>query len=520
MGDTPQLDETCRVFGAIEPSGSLMRFVVGEDSAPRVMDPDQIRSELGDPFATLLLLNGQFPRSGAEVFAELSAATTDGDPLRSQTSFLLGEGGQVSGDDIQSTNRGLRFLVSTGGEEGPDVVVSASHPSVGLVELMAWDRSKGGFNYYRTLGDEGQWVWAGNSRHALSAPTKGKGPFESHPSGNVLMKELRFPWVNWHSFAANIFEDAFPNGDERRTHPWFVNRRGADICEETVAKPSIRRWTKVRLDSAFGTDGKIEDPARIMEQVLTSPTVNLITSKTESAAASARGAVDLPQTFFIDSEAFTEVLGLDPPPPFAVSPGLYSSNLGRFEFVLTDGGGFRRAGDTHFAFVVPERAFEDNELLRQVIDRKLLIPRLAAALLTVDFPNPVFSAKRASLMQHVPDTATVTGEGSTFSEQMATNIVNAAPGTPEGSAEKAFAELWSAGEGWPAAFNERLQSYYASVLERLQTQEGYDDCVRLAESRRNRVRGMPIFESRLLFPETNAPPAELSMRPDGTVAES
>ena len=54
---------------------------------------------------------------------------------------------------------------------------------------------------------------------------------------------------------------------------------------------------------------------------------------------------------------------------------------------------------------------------------------------------------------------------------------------------------------------------------RLLSQHGFDDYCRLAESRRQRVRTMPIAESPLLFPTTNILPTDLAMRADGTIEE-
>jgi hypothetical protein len=101
-------------------------------------------------------------------------------------------------------------------------------------------------------------------------------------------------------------------------------------------------------------------------------------------------------------------------------------------------------------------------------------------------------------------------------------IAAAAPGTPEGSPEREFAERWSRGsdpDQGMASFGAELSAYYAAVTERLRTQGGYDDYVRLAESRRARVATMPIFESPLLFARTDVPPRVRAMRADGTVVE-
>lgn len=523
MAKVDESDTSCSVFASMsdaEPA-TLVRFVVGDSRTPTVVPQDQIAPTFGDPFAQLLLAEGRFPGSADELLELLDEAVGPGNNLgrQSQQSFVLGEGSQlpVSDDgDIGSTNRGMRFLVARGtAPQGPDVIISASHPSRGLVEVMAWDAERTGFNFYRNVDDGDSWVFAGNSADALRMRTTGKGPFESHPSGNLLMKELKFPWVHWHSFRANIFESAFSRDDERRRHPWFTERQGAEVCETAVVMPSVRRWTKARLQAAIADDGTVGDPRCILGQVLTTPTVNLVSSSRETATID-EGNIDLPPTFFVDADNL-ELVGLPGPPPFIAVDTTYAAAVDTFEFMLRDGDGFEQPGDTHFAFVVPERAFEDTELLSQALERGVVTPRLAAALLMVDFPNPVFSPRRAALLEHVPAKATTTDGGAAFEAAMAAKITEAAASAGAGGPEREFAELWDSGDDWPNAFGAQLNAYYTAVSGRLATLDGVMDITRLAESRRNKVRQMPIFETRLLFAETNIGDEDLAMAADATV---
>jgi hypothetical protein len=519
--------ESCRVFSELAASAgpnTLVRFVVGEDHQSTTLGPNEIALELGDPFATLLLAKGIFPQTAEGVFEALDQAIGAGDVLgkESQRSFILGEGSQIPFSDAPALNRAFRFVVTRGSApEGPDLIVSAFFPDqADDVELMAWDRTSGGFNFYRSLGTEGGWVFAGNSRRALADPTQGKGPFESHKSGNFLMKELRAPWINWHSPDANILPTAFAGDDRRRNHPWFTQKepQGALVCEAAVARPSISRWVKARFDGLTAGGGAIEHPVRIMQQILDTPTANLITSHTESEHATSAKSVDLPQTFFVDSEALTEILGLRAPPNFTVAGSVYAAALQTFAVKLTDNQGFERRGDTHFAFVVPERAFEDQEVLRAAMRVGLVSERLAASLLMTDFSNPIFSERRTSLLKHVPANAQLSAGPSSFSGDFADAILAAAQGSPDGSPEREFAERWNVRESFKDAFNALLGAYYSAVTARLATQEGFNDYFQLAESRRQKIREMPIFESPLLFAETNIPLAGRAMRPDGTVA--
>jgi hypothetical protein len=524
------VDTSCAAFRRLPPEAlrpdTLHRFVVGEDTALRIPTAAESAAELGDSFASLLLLRGVFPRTAGQVLEQLDRATADGDPLRTGFIFLLGEGSQIPmSAATAAVQRRLRFVVARGvGNEGADVLVSAFHPDEGDVELMAWDHQHGGFNFYQSIEATTAWVFAGNSRHAISDPTQGKGPFESHLSGTFVMKELRFPWLHWHSKAANILPSVLPKDPPLVGHPWVTakNPQGADICEIAVAKPGIIRWTKARFERLLADGGLLQDPRRILTQVLGTLTVNLITTGTESRAVVAGDPLVLPQTFFVDSEGLTEVLELPAPPAFAVDGRSYLQNLTSFRTRLDDGEGFTRPGDTHFAFAVPERAFEDQEVLRAAMRVGLLTRRLAACLLMTDFPNPIFSPRRAALLAHVPATARITNGASDFSDAFGDAISAAAPGTAAGSPEREFAARWARGsepdEGM-ASFGAELSAYYAAVTGRLRTQAGYDDYVRLAESRRARVRTMPIFESPLLLPRSDVPPRERAMRADGSVVE-
>lgn len=504
-------DETCAALNRVRQpldGATVHRFLVGSDPGPVALDDTEAAAQLGDPLATLLFLRGVFPQTGAELVDALRDAAGDGDPLAQHATFVLAEGGHILFAESASLDRGLRFVVAVGEASKPDVIISTPGPDVAFIEAMGWDRAAGGFNYYRTV--RGAWVFAGNSRHALTGPTAGKGPFESHVTGNLVMKELRFPWINWHSPRNLILGTIFDAPDPLPRHPWFAEKQSADVFEKSVARPSISRWNKARMAT------RAEPAARVLEQVVVSRTVNLISSSTLSRLAlSAKEPVRLPQTFFVDSEALTEVLGLEPPPAVNVDPELYRSTLERFDFRLRGSGGFSRLGDTSFAFVVPERAFEDTSAMREAIKAGLISERLAACLLMVDFPNPVFSARRASLLAHaaedVPDGA--------FSQATADAILTAAEGAPDGSAEREFAARWAAGESFKVAFDELLSAYYATLRPLAATQAGFDDYTRLAESRRARVRAMPIFENPLLFAETNLPAEQLQMRSDGTVGK-
>src|SRR6266545_105656 len=238
-------DETCMAFDSVAPfnPNTLHRFIVGADPAPRAMSLAEVKA-LGDPFASLLLARGIVPRSGEEVLAKIKAAVPANSPLKQHSSFILGEGSQLASTvESAAVDRTLRFVITVGtGPNGPDLMLSVPDPNQpNLIELMAWDRKVGGFNYYRSTGDGAMWMFAGNSRDALRDA--------SHRSGAPVMKELKTPWINWHSPAANIPDTAFAANDPRRTHDWFKNKEpgGGLTFEFEAARPAMTRWAKARF---------------------------------------------------------------------------------------------------------------------------------------------------------------------------------------------------------------------------------------------------------------------------------
>ena len=72
--------------------------------------------------------------------------------------------------------------------------------------------------------------------------------------------------------------------------------------------------------------------------------------------------------------------------------------LDRFEIRLNN-----VRGDTNFAWFGPEPSLIDNDLADQLLRTGIVTPHFLAAVLAVDLENPVFSEKRAALLQYVPN---------------------------------------------------------------------------------------------------------------------
>ncbi len=493
---------------------SLVRFVVGSGDEPVPLDPSEI-ARLGDPLARHLFSNSVFPTTAEGVLDALG----NGDPLSSQSSFVVGEGSQlppgVDGAGIRA------FLVTRGeGEDGPDIILSAlGRPDNEFVEVLAWDTTAGGFNYYTT--DRGApWVLAGNSADAFREGSAGFGPFESHPSGNVIMKELRRPWVHWQSRDASVRVAALP--PKIASHRWFTQKKGAETFETQAVMPAIKRWNRVRLNE-MSASGSVASVPLLLRSFLGTPTVNLVSSLTDAESVLDEAAprdFTFPGAFLADTECLSGVLGLAAPTneQRTVSGAAYREVLVSHSVTLRLDDGtpiLDPPSDTHFVFVVPERAFEDIDIVRGAVERGLVSKRLAACLLMVDFPNPVFSPRRESLLAHLPETAPT----SDLSGTIANAILDSDKSAEEGTPEREFKDFFEVGDEWPTRFDEILREYYAAATAALETPDRLDALFRLAESRRAAARALPIMESPLLFarPETPISPG-LRMERNGSIA--
>lgn len=501
---------TCPMLQDVDGSpDSLHRFVIGTDETPQELEKQQI-DELGDDLAQLGFAKGTFPRSAGEVLELLK--TEPSGRLAKQGSFCVSEEGQMAEQDAEP--RFVVILSSAEAQDGPDVFVSAAHPTTAsVVEVMVWDHDRTGFNYYQRASS-GPWVLAGNSADAFGLGAR-QGPFESHPSGNVIMKELRLPWVHWNSFAATIRSDVV--AQQIRTNPWFFEADGAEALEGSVMA-SIRRWTSARLDAGITI-------RQVIEPILRPTTVNLVSSKLESKGilAGAEDDFDIPHAFFMDSETLNGVLDLPAPDPaaFRLKSDAYRATLERHQVALRSDGTAQGTpltpvpSDTHFAFVVPERAFEDITMVRLAISRGLITKRLAACLLMVDFPNPVFSERRAGLLDHVPGGPATSDVSDTVVEAILASPASTQKGTPE----REFRDLWEQGEDWPTECAARLKTYTEGLIAEQAKPDRANKLFALAEQRRDRVRDMPIAERPTLFATPGQPPAtNVSAHPDGKIS--
>jgi hypothetical protein len=525
----PPTETAGPVLEAAGPAGApvaatpvLFQFLHGQDAAPKAMTPDEI-ADLGDAFTQHVLpLDGaQIPLTLQELVTAIESATAPSFPLRNM--FMVDEGAIPHGaDPAFELNTRLVFTWSTSDADPPDILVStvaiAGDPR-SLLQLIAWSEKDRAFHYFER--NNGAWGWAGNSFHALAAPTRGQGPFDSHINGSLVMKELKAPWSHWHSADSHIPRSLFGPDTEFNTDPLFQQLDGAESLEGVV-RTGIGRWTNGRFARHL-TGATLTGLPDYLRQLLWCTSINLVSS-TKSFHDPSVARFDLPSTFFFDADAL-DFLVAELDPAADVLPGqrltvdaqLYRTAATNAALHVLDDEQppHQVAGDTNFAFLVPERAAEDQVVVRELVSHEVLSARLGLCLLLVDFCNPVFSPRRAALLRHIPASVAAGAHGAALDTALIGAVGTPAP--QQDSPEAELLDLWNSADLLQRT-GTMLGNYNAAVNQRLQSPDGVADLLRLADSRRQVLTARSLFEFHATL-ATGAAPPHLAMAPDGTVIE-
>jgi hypothetical protein len=508
-------------------AGRTYRFVLGRDPAPVLLEAAEGRERLHDLFAQLVLFSGgTLPMTARALVAQLDALNENAAGLPRQRSFMVADGGQIpwtaETDDLR---RQFRFVITRQGATAgqPDLIVSTGteleSESI-FLQVVGWDAISGAFQFYERR--HGAWVWAGSSWDALEDDARGQGPFDSHVNGALNMKELKQPWMHWHSMAAQIRDRALKPGDPLLAEPLWTDRQGAELFEIDVARPGIRRWTAARSERSIA-GGRLTRLPTFMRQVLETTTINLVSSPESFASLGSVSKVRLPVTFFVAADALFDVIGLGPDVQIPTVPSeVYREVVRRFDVHLQERT-HRVSGDGHFVFAVPEPAFEDVVVLELLVDKGVLSRRLAASLLMVDFTNPVFSAQRAALMAYVPASAAV-DDPDAFEADYVGAVERSPRANVAGSPEHEFLAHWAladAGQGWRAVFERRIEEFFVALTPALVTADGFSPLFELADSRRREFRQRKLAEFSLTLPFSTIPPNApfLALTPAGRVVQ-
>ncbi|CAE6513058.1 unnamed protein product [Rhizoctonia solani] len=454
--------------------------------------------------------------------------------------------------------------------------------------------------YVRRREPEGEWVFMGDSRQAFDPRTRNQGPFLGHIGGALIMKELRVPWPHWFDLS-NIDEfqrslGSTPTNGSRTDEPTAVdgdlgaqesilaeggsradrsnllhdslfggNRAFSLLASgraetlEGVITSSVWRWYLSRFALDFLNEVNRPHPVvaipvkQWIEHILLNRSMNITSSATPSALVSrGRDIVALPITFFYNMNALHPLLpGAGGIIGINVDQHLYKKAVGKLglsiyrEAETNDGSWSRKIAlqntEGPFAFPIIEPGVEDYQAVRVLLSSKpqLLPPKAIAAMLMVDFCNPIYSSRRENLLQYVPDVANYDEAKGRYDvlERFVANVRGSGRANNTGSPEQEVLQLLDISDNdYHTNFSARVDRYLDNVRDRLVKKtsagETIDGYMRLAEGRRRTYRarerdraesngrlgtGLNVFSLTLPFAAEMDPFPVSRMEEDGSV---
>jgi hypothetical protein len=395
------------------------------------------RATLGDPFFELVL------KARADAATTLSAIENllQPDAAERQT-FVVDEN---IADPRQGQQR--RAVLAYTASNGPHVLTtnvmlsvafsSAEFPDrMRFIEAWGWDNARGRYNYYKldrsgTPDQRMTWKFRGSSIDAdlLTAGDREGTCMQCHLNGAPIMKELFFPWNNWHSFASTTTyltrAAAPPLRWPVASDPRLGDRlKGAETLETDAILPSITQFNTRRLNLQIkrrDADGETEldasgaatllDARRLLAHLFDTTEVNLISSSKKSgmhplspSQSGPTGDIPVPASFFLNANLMaSRALGIDRAKEFAklTIPAAEYARVVKSAGLELAG---RTPADADFAWFTPEPSHIDNDMVERLMLRGVLTPQFVAAVLAVDLEEPILSSARARLLAFVPDT--------------------------------------------------------------------------------------------------------------------
>jgi hypothetical protein len=456
----------------------------------RVLD-DTHKNRLQDPFFRLVLA----PRPDVRKLADIEA-------------LIMGTEGQrrffVVSEEIKSSVQpaSRRAAIDFVGKNGAfnlasDVFLSFSFDSTTFpeapdLEVLAWDDVNGVYNYYK-LDRQGApnqvWKLAATSRNVdtLTPQQRAGTCLACHASGVPVMKELRFPWNNWHSGQSRIDYLQQTTAPERRwpvtANPHFDQSTfffGEDFeksISAAIGRSNSRRFGQL---VAKQTDGKltVTDARRVLRPLFETTEVNLVSAGQQSGLHPLSGTpqngpsqpIKIPNSFFLMSAVLGNA-GVNEANEFQsvaiVQPADYKALIENSGVQITARPTGRVRGDTHFSWFTPEQGFVASNWIATLVENGVVSKAFVAAAAAADLETPIFSKERAMLLKLVPASYTAT-PGERHPDTLTRAVITALEATAPapGSVTAEFLATLKATDP-VAAVRLRVEKYKDRVAQRL-----------------------------------------------------
>ncbi|RCJ19884.1 hypothetical protein A6S26_03905 [Nostoc sp. ATCC 43529] len=524
-------DQNCT---AVE-TGKIYRFLEGIDSCVIAMTQQEIEENLNDQFATNVLREGTFPDSVDKIIQAISNSGLN----FQQANYMVGEGGQIPTTiALREAPRNLRYAIAWGTNPTTSAQILLSAAPGGnssFLQIISWDSKANKYNFYefreQRSSDMGSttkvWSWAGDSSMARLPQTIGQGCFDCHHNGVVIMKELAVPWNNWQSQRATISSQVVPL--VVANEPIFQNLTGAENLEQIIKggfQNYYNKWLRKRYQNE-GSTVQLSDTNQMLAHVISNTTINFGSTNIQSNGSQTSppnsDISGIPNDFFLWDSILSTTLGLQYQiPTITFKREDYDNYLkaNNFKLVQDQSPRYEQNGSTYFAFFVPVPSAEDTFMVGQLRQQKIISDKFIAALLMVDFKNPVFSEKRTGLQQYADQitTGTITNGVSDVPDKFVALVKSAADKQPacdannldSCTAEQQFLQIWNlADDQWKTTVQQQIQNYLNTIAQ-LSPDEQLDRLMKLSVQRRNQFKSWKYIsnlnEFSLLLPQTSLSP--------------
>ena len=270
-----------------------------------------------------------------------------------------------------------------------------------IIELIAWDPNKGFFNFYELTDDREEgvrgWFYRGDSEDILKDVEplhRGSAdPFRSPPklrcsgchiNGGLLQKELAAPHNDWfvrdRPLTSNFGKDEFIDGRFKATvDAGELSKLVVESTRRLAASPGYRRVLAGR---------SMQERLR----TLFCPMEVNIESDLD-AFDDRKPTLQVPSAFFVDPRLAKGTI--------SIKREHYDAALEKMHSLLPRSS--PRRNDADHGWLTPVKAQTDIVAVEALIEQGVIDNNFVAAVLAVDFANPVFSKTRCGLLKLVPE---------------------------------------------------------------------------------------------------------------------
>ncbi len=351
----------------------------------------KIAGRLNDPLANLAFKTGDdCPRSFADIMAKMRLTDTEGCP-NADSGIVTRVVSETAQAMDQATNYRLVTSRNCNDRETHELLFSLFGVSAGAtslptgVEVIAFDKSAGVFNFYETDGNE--ITFFGNSNDMLKgASGNTRRCAACHNAGGLVMKELDTPWLHWEGHM-----DTPGAADLVSAHADLGSKAtGAEF--EGVVKAGNRAWNTARV-AAVRENASLKE---ILRPLFCTVEVNLDNgSDFKSPIEGGAGGSELSRIPF-DSLLDPHLKGFGGiSVDFADYDAAIMANSQRVQ-------GVPNAIDTVFDYAFIERAHIDNDYVDRLKTDGIIDDEFIKDVLMVDFTRPIFSEDRCNLLDLAP----------------------------------------------------------------------------------------------------------------------